>query len=185
MPARSRFLLTTLSSLTREGLLYRVDLRLRPDGKNGATSSSKTGFLNYLETRSAIWEWLAYVKLRGVAGDLDLAKSTENAARKIIHQNALKAEKSDLRSETLRVRERLEKEKSGGRKGKNIDIKFGEGGMLDIYFAMRFLQLRDNVPDDAENRSTIETLVKLRENNSFQPKKIFKIFQMVINFFLH
>ena len=34
---------TTLSSLTRDGHLYRVDLRLRPDGKNGATSISKTG----------------------------------------------------------------------------------------------------------------------------------------------
>jgi glutamine synthetase adenylyltransferase len=45
-------------------------LRLRPDGKNGATSISKNAFLNYLETRAAMWEWLAYVKLRGVAGDL-------------------------------------------------------------------------------------------------------------------
>ncbi|HEY0048099.1 MAG TPA: hypothetical protein VGB68_02355, partial [Pyrinomonadaceae bacterium] len=40
------------------------------------------------------------------------------------------------------------------------------GGMLDVYFAMRFLQLRDNVPDDAENRSTRAMLRKLRENGS-------------------
>lgn len=156
---------TTLSSLTRDGLLYRVDLRLRPDGKNGTNSSSKSSFLNYLETRSAIWEWLAYVKLRGVAGDVDLAKSTEFEARRIIHRNSLNSEKEELQAETLRVRERLEKEKSSGRKGKNIDIKFGEGGMLDVYFATRFLQLRDNVPEDAIKRSTTETLTKLRENN--------------------
>ncbi len=157
---------TALSSLTRDGLLYRVDLRLRPDGKNGATSAGKSAFLNYLETRSAIWEWLAYVKIRGVAGDLRLAKSTEFAARKIIHQNALNANKEELKTETKRVRVRLETEKSAGRKGKNIDIKFGEGGMLDIYFAMRFLQLCDDVPDDEQNRSTSEMLIKLRENNS-------------------
>ena len=63
-----------LSGFTRDGHLYRVDLRLRPDGKNGATSSGKTAFLNYLKTRAAIWEWLALVKLRAVGGDLGLGK---------------------------------------------------------------------------------------------------------------
>lgn len=162
---------TTLSSLTRDGHLYRVDLRLRPDGKNGANSIGKTAFLNYLETRAAIWEWLAYVKLRGAAGNLILAKETEFAARKIIHENArkLKAQDSGLNTlteETKRIRERLEAEKSGGNRGKEIDIKFGAGGMLDVYFAVRFLQLRDNVPDDAENRSTVFTLEKLYANKS-------------------
>ncbi len=157
---------TVLSSLTRDGHLYRVDLRLRPDGKNGATSISKTAFLNYLETRAAIWEWLAYVKLRGAAGNLKLAKETELAARKIIHENAQKSEFEILKEETWRIRERLEEQKASGRKGREIDIKFGAGGMLDVYFAVRFLQLRDNVPDDAENRSTVFILKKLYENQS-------------------
>ncbi|MBA2494977.1 MAG: hypothetical protein H0V31_09825 [Acidobacteria bacterium] len=162
---------TTLSSLTRDGHLYRVDLRLRPDGKNGATSLSKTAFLSYLENRSAIWEWLAYVKLRGVAGDLNLAKETENEARKIIHENARKFQISDskfqtLKDETRRVREKLKEKKAKNLKGREIDIKFGAGGMLDVYFAMRFLQLRDDVPDDAENRSTLFMLNKLYEKDS-------------------
>ncbi|MEZ5425852.1 MAG: hypothetical protein R2747_06280 [Pyrinomonadaceae bacterium] len=157
---------TTLSSLTRDGLLYRVDLRLRPDGKNGPPAIGKKAFLNYLEIRSAIWEWLAYVKLRGVAGDLNLALATEHQARKIIHDNARKADIDEIRKETCRVRNRLEQEKSSRRKGKEIDIKFGEGGMLDVYFALRFLQLKDYVPDDGENRSTIFTLKKLCENQS-------------------
>ncbi len=162
---------TALSSLTRDGSLYRVDLRLRPDGKNGAVSISKTAFLNYLENRSAMWEWLAYVKLRGAAGDLTLAKETEFAARKIIHENAQKLKTQDLqldslKEETRRIRERLETEKSGNRSGREIDIKFGAGGMLDVYFAVRFLQLRDDVPDDADNRSTLHTLKKLSETES-------------------
>ncbi len=166
---------TTLSSLTRDGFLYRVDLRLRPDGKNGATSLSKTAFLNYLENRSAIWEWLAYVKLRGAAGDLEMAESVENQARKIIHQNAQKSKVSDsefkiLREETQRIRLRLEEEKANKRIGKDIDIKFGAGGMLDVYFAVRFLQLRDNIPDNGENRSTLFTLQKLYEKNSLSAK---------------
>ena len=154
---------TTLSSFTREGNLYRIDLRLRPDGKNGATSIGKNAFFNYSETRAAIWEWLAYVKLRGVAGDMNPALDIENKTRKIIHEKALQTDEAELKSETLRVRERLAQEKS---KGKGTDIKFDEGGLLDIYFAMRFLQLRDNVQDDEENRSTQAMLKKLFERNS-------------------
>jgi glutamate-ammonia-ligase adenylyltransferase len=157
---------TTLSSFTREGNLYRVDLRLRPDGKNGATSSSRSAFINYFQNRSAMWEWLAYVKIRGVAGDIKLALETEKEIRSILHGKAQAADKEELRNETRRVRERLEKEKSAIQNKKEINIKFGEGGMLDVYFAMRFLQLRDNVPDDAENRSTQFMLKKLFENRS-------------------
>ena len=157
---------TTLSSLTRDGLLYRVDLRLRPDGKNGASVSGKSAFFNYLENRAAIWEWLAYVKLRGAAGDSDLANAAEIETRKILHQNARKTDVEELREETLSVRNRLEKSKSAKRNKKEIDIKFGEGGMLDVYFAVRFLQLRDNLPDVEENRSTIFTLEKLFKNKS-------------------
>ncbi len=161
----------TLSSLTRDGFLYRVDLRLRPDGKNGATSLSKLAFLNYLENRSAVWEWLAYVKLRGAAGDLKLAKSIENEARKIIHQKAQNSqvstsESQTLREETRRIRQRLEEEKAKKQRSGEIDIKFGAGGMLDVYFVVRFLQLRDNIPDDEKNRSTLFTLEKLYENDS-------------------
>ncbi len=156
----SRFVelfVATLSSFTREGHLYRVDLRLRPDGKNGSTSMSKSSFLNYLQNRSAIWELLAYVKIRGVSG----GEMTENAARKIIHAKAQTIDLQELKAETLRMRERLEQEKSA-----KLDIKFGAGGMLDVYFAMRFLQLRDNIPDDTENRSTRFMLKKLYEFGS-------------------
>ena len=158
--------------MTREGHLYRVDLRLRPDGKNGATSIGKTAFLEYFKNRSAIWEWLAYVKIRGVAGDLNLADFTAREARNIIHENAFNFQKTaenlqTLKAETLRIRENLEKQKSTSRwKGKEIDIKFGEGGMLDVYFAVRFLQLRDYLPDSGENRSTVFMLGKLFENDS-------------------
>ena len=156
----------TLSSFTREGNLYRVDLRLRPDGKNGATCSSKSAFLSYFQNRSAMWEWLAYVKIRGVAGDVKLAVETENEIRSILHQKAQNADMEELKNETRRMRERLEKEKSINQNRKEINIKFGEGGMLDVYFAMRFLQLRDNVPDDSENRSTQFMLKKLYETGS-------------------
>lgn len=157
---------TTLSAMTREGSLYRVDLRLRPDGKNGATSISKTAFLDYLRNRAAIWEWLAYVKIRAAAGDFGLGEYVESEARKIIHAQAQNADQDELKNETWRVRNKLEEQKSASKRGREIDIKFGAGGMLDVYFAMRFLQLRDNFPDTPENRSTDFMLEKLYENKS-------------------
>jgi [glutamine synthetase] adenylyltransferase / [glutamine synthetase]-adenylyl-L-tyrosine phosphorylase len=157
-----------LSGFTREGNLYRVDLRLRPDGKNGAICPPREAFLNYLENRSAIWEWLAYVKLRGVGGDSDSARAIETEARRIVHERAKNVSIADLKAETRSVRERLERQRTGG--AKDLNIKFSAGGLLDVYFAMRFLQLRDGVFDDAENRSTLFMLEKLRQNNSLSEK---------------
>ena len=165
-------LVTALSSLTREGFLYRVDLRLRPDGRNGATCSGASAFLGYLRERARVWEWLAYVKLRAAAGDLDFGERIEREARRIIHEAAERlgqnggADADSLRIETRRVRERLEREKIKHRTSDTIDIKFGAGGMLDVYFATRYLQLRDNVPDDEADRSTGRTLARLRATNS-------------------
>ncbi|MDT7541389.1 MAG: [glutamine synthetase] adenylyltransferase / [glutamine synthetase]-adenylyl-L-tyrosine [Acidobacteriota bacterium] len=154
-----------LSSLTREGHLYRVDLRLRPDGKNGALAPGAEAFIEYLRTRTQAWEWLAYVKLRAVAGDLELGRAIEQRARRAIHEAALKCGGEELRRETRRVRERLERER-GARVSHSIDIKFGAGGMLDVYFAARYLQLRDDVRDEGEDRSTRATLARLQERGS-------------------
>ena len=169
-------MIVALSSVTREGYLYRVDLRLRPNGKNGPLVTRSEGFLDYVKQRSAIWEWLAYVKLRAVAGDLELGRMVETHARHAIHEKARAIDPGELKQETRRVRERLELEKGrsiakdkrrasrGGRD--DIDIKYSAGGMLDVYFAARYLQLRDDVADEGENRSTLATLARLEANGS-------------------
>ena len=188
-------MVAALSSVTREGYLYRVDLRLRPNGKNGPLVTSSEGFLDYVRQRSAIWEWLAYVKLRAVAGDLELGRMIETHARHAIHERARQIEVEELRTDARRVRERLEKEKARGmRHGGNgdrveklagvgdgrrhgelrgryaLDIKYGPGGMLDVYFAVRYLQLRDDVADEAHDRSTQATLERLEANGSLEAR---------------
>ena len=157
---------TALSSLTRHGFLYRVDLRLRPDGKNGALCLGANAFLNYVKMRAAAWELLAYVKLRAAAGQIEFARRIEAEARKLIHQRASEIPADELKNETARIRELLEKEKTKNLRRGEINIKHGAGGLLDIYFAVRFLQLRDRIPDENENRSTVATLEKLREIGS-------------------
>jgi glutamate-ammonia-ligase adenylyltransferase len=159
-------MLAALSSVTREGYLYRVDVRLRPDGKGGPLVINSQAFLDYLSQRAEVWEWLAYVKARAVAGDLELGRMIETHARHNIHEAAQRIESSTLKQETRRVRDRLEKEKSKSGRHRGIDIKYGPGGMLDVYFAVRYLQLRDDVRDEGEDRSTTATLERLREVES-------------------
>jgi len=162
----AELMITALSSITREGYLYRVDVRLRPHGKDGPLVISSEGFLDYLREQSAPWEWLAYLKLRAVGGDLELGRMIETHARHRIHQTALKYDIEDLKSEAKRVRERLEQEKGIRGKHEGIDIKYGPGGMLDVYFASRYLQLRDEIPDEGDDRSTAFTLERLRGEGS-------------------
>jgi glutamate-ammonia-ligase adenylyltransferase len=159
----SERLIAALSSLTRAGSLYRVDLRLRPDGRNGLTSTGARAFIDYLRERALPWEWLAYVKLRAAGGDRELGLSVEERARQIIYERAGQVGEETLRVETRRVRERLEQEKAAARSARGVtDIKYGPGGMLDVYFATRYLQLRYGVTEELEDRSTSATLKRLR-----------------------
>jgi glutamate-ammonia-ligase adenylyltransferase len=157
---------TALSSMTRDGSLYRVDLRLRPHGKNGPSAVSARALTEYIAKEAAIWELLAYMKFRGSGGDSALAQGAENSVREIIQTRSSRIEPAALRDETLRVRQRLEKERAGRLKANEVDIKYGAGGLLDIYFATRFLQLRDQVPDAPDCRSTDSILKGLLEKGS-------------------
>ena len=159
-------MISALSSITRTGHLYHVDLRLRPDGNDGPLVSSSQSFLDYLGQRAAVWEWQAYVKLRAVAGDLELGRNLETAARQIIHGAASRISRQELQNETARVRDRLELERTKRGRRTLVDIKYGAGGMLDVYFAARYLQLRDHIPDAGEDRSTLSTLASLQAAGS-------------------
>ena len=161
----AELMIAALSSITRAGSLYRVDLRLRPDGQKGLLVTGSDAFITYLQKRAGLWEWLAHVKLRAVAGDLEFGRAVEKAARKSIHEMAQEVDRDRLSAETRRVRDRLEKERAN-RRGAGLDIKYGAGGMLDVYFGARYLQLRDNVQDDIDDRTTAATLRRLRDSGS-------------------
>src|SRR4030095_4973839 len=119
-------LIRVLSSITREGLLYRTDLRLRPEGKSGPIAVGLSGLVSYLKNRASAWEHSAYLKGREVAGDLDFGKR----ACKLICDVSLEtaAHNESLREELRVMRERQVKEKT---RGEGFNIKLGRGGMSD------------------------------------------------------
>jgi glutamate-ammonia-ligase adenylyltransferase len=165
-----------LSAMTRYGSLYRVDLRLRPYGKDGATAIPQSVFLEYVRENAAIWELLAYVKIRAAGGDAELGRDAENEIRAAIHERAKTIDPNELAAETFEIRRRLQRQKAVARRTGDIDIKYGEGGMLDIYFAIRFLQLRDGVPDTGDDRSSSFMLRELHAAGSL-PDDAFDVFR--------
>ncbi len=133
-----------LSAITREGSLYSIDLRLRPDGNSSPLAHTGTAFLDYVRHRAATWEHLAYLKAYPVVGEPEFAKAIYHELQTSILQ-AHHARATELAREVRHMRQRLEREKARGSARRNI--KFGVGGMLDVYFATRYLQLKHHIPD--------------------------------------
>ena len=129
-------LVKVLSSITREGFLYRIDLRLRPDGQSGPLAQGLSGLLSYLKERASAWEHSAYLKAREVAGDLSFGARAREAICETIFDSA--SANPSLRQELSAMRARLEKEKA---RQARPNIKWGRGGMTDVYFVTRYLQL--------------------------------------------
>jgi glutamate-ammonia-ligase adenylyltransferase len=142
-------LVRVLSSITREGLLYRIDLRLRPEGKSGALAQGLSGLTEYLGTRASAWEHSAYLKAREVTGDLEFGARARTAICDACFDAA--ARNDALGEDLSAMRTRLEKEKAGG---SPRDIKWGKGGMTDVYFITRYIQLRDRIYFPTERGTT-------------------------------
>ena len=102
------------------------------------------------------------MKLRAAGGG-EFAKKVEEMISSVVHRRGTEIPAADIAGETRRIRFRLEKERAAG---SDVNIKYGPGGMLDIYFAIRFLQLRDNIPDVDGSRSSGTILDKLLAKGS-------------------
>jgi glutamate-ammonia-ligase adenylyltransferase len=150
----AQLLVRVLSSLTREGYVYRVDFRLRPEGRSGRMASSLTRMLEYVATRAGAWELSAYLKVRHAAGDAAFGAEARAAVIAAVFDAA--ARREALGDELRAMRLGLEREQ--GRGGRNI--KWGPGGMMDVYFATRYAQLatRTDFPPELGTRALIEHL---------------------------
>jgi glutamate-ammonia-ligase adenylyltransferase len=159
-----------LSSITREGLLYRSDLRLRPEGKSGSVALSLSGLVAYITNRASAWEHSAYLKAREVAGDLRFGER----ARKAICEASFD---SAGRNESLReeLREMRSKQRQAKARGSRPNIKWGSGGMTDVYFVTRYLQLRDRIYFPPEHGTTA-LIVHLGESGALDNESVEALF---------
>lgn len=131
-------LVQSLSAYTGSGVCYRVDLRLRPDGRLGEIAVPLDGARAYYETRARDWELQMLIKARVVAGDRPLGKALLDFVQPLIYRTTLDfstiASMADTRD---RVAERLAQRRAGK---SGPDIKLARGGIRDIEFLVQCLQ---------------------------------------------
>jgi len=131
-------LTTLLSTYTAEGLCYRVDLRLRPDGRLGEVCMSLDGARQYYEKRARDWELQMLIKARVAAGDRAAGRELLEFVEPRTYSTTLDFSAVEALSAT---RERLnEKLAARKRPAGQIDVKLERGGIRDIEFVVQCLQ---------------------------------------------
>ncbi len=138
------------------GRLYRVDMRLRPEGDSGELVLSYSETLNYYYTVGRHWERQAMIKARPIAGDLELGYRLLKELEPWVYSRRIRNDKiGEARSMRRRIEKRAQEE----------DLKAGVGGIRDIEFMVQYLQLiyGGRYPD-LRNQTTIQTLHALMEH---------------------
>jgi glutamate-ammonia-ligase adenylyltransferase len=127
-----------LSTYTAEGMCYRVDLRLRPDGSLGEACISLDGAKTYYQTRARDWELQMLIKARVAAGDAEAGRELLDSVEPLIYSTT--TDFSAIESVSV-TRERISEKLSRRRLGKSaLDVKLAPGGIRDIEFLVQCLQ---------------------------------------------
>jgi glutamate-ammonia-ligase adenylyltransferase len=126
-----------LTSHTRAGRLYEIDMRLRPSGGSGVLVSHVEAFGDYQQNSAWTWEHQALIKARPILGDSLLTDHFETTRKEVL---ARQRKKSKLREEVVNMRERMRKELLKPEAGM-FDLKQDSGGIVDIEFLVQYLVL--------------------------------------------
>ena len=126
-----------VSRVTPDGRLFRIDLRLRPEGDAGPLSRSLESYENYYTEWGQTWERMMLIKTRGVAGDEGLAAEFLEMIQPFRFPPLLSA---DVLREVAAVKDRIEKEVVGEDELER-NVKLGRGGIREIEFVAQSLQI--------------------------------------------
>ena len=151
-----------LHTMTPSGVLYEVDLRLRPSGASGLLVSTMEAFADYQRTEAWTWEQQALVRARPVAGDPQTAREFERLRLEVLTR---KRDAEQLRGDVREMRRRMGAELARGGAGQ-FDLKQGPGGLTDIEFLVQYAVLRwaAQFPDLVEYTDNIRQLDALSRN---------------------
>jgi glutamate-ammonia-ligase adenylyltransferase len=128
-------LIAAVSAPTAEGILYEVDMRLRPSGSMGPVAASLEAFRSYHRDDAWTWETLAMTRARPVCGDASLVAELEDAIRgKLVSA----CDQDKVLSDVLDMRRLMLREQGDGGLW---DIKRTRGGLVEVEFIAQTLQL--------------------------------------------
>ncbi len=134
-------IISFLTAAISAGVLYEVDMRLRPSGNAGMLVSSLRAFTSYQEEKAWTWEHQALVRARVVAGDARLAEAF-NAERHAVLSRS--RDLDGLRREVREMRDKMRAHLSSeapGKGGQGFDLKHDRGGIVDIEFMVQYAVL--------------------------------------------
>ncbi len=149
-----RKLLRLLGRATSDGIVFRVDMRLRPFGENGPIAMSFEAMEQYYALQGREWERYAWIKARVVAGDQAAGAELLDRLNPFVYRRYL-----DFGAfESLReMKQKINLEIR--RKGMQNDIKLGRGGIREIeFFAQVFQLIRGGVVSTFQERSLLKVL---------------------------
>jgi [glutamine synthetase] adenylyltransferase / [glutamine synthetase]-adenylyl-L-tyrosine phosphorylase len=150
-----------LSQFSSEGYIYRVDLRLRPEG-SGDLAYPLDGYRRYYTSRVGTWERLALLKAWPVAGNRTLGRAFLEMAGEFIYDKPFDVTAlEDVRNMKRRINQQMN---SRGQSGRNV--KLGTGGIREIELIAQSLQVRHgrHLPQ-IRLRTTLTALATLCEQS--------------------
>lgn len=119
------------------GSLFRMDLRLRPEGTAGPMTRSLASMENYYAGFGETWERLALIKARGITGDGEVTYDFLRALQPFIYPRSASTE---LLDEIAAIKRRIERD-IVGHEDLERNVKLGVGGIREIEFVVQALQL--------------------------------------------
>lgn len=154
-----------LSSQTIAGILFEIDLRLRPNGNAGLMVTSLAAFIRYQQESAWVWEHQALTRARFCTGDTTIGQAFTEARRIILQQPR---DIPQLKKEVLMMREKMH----AGHPNTSLlfDLKHDTGGMVDIEFSVQFIVLAysNQFPELTQNLGNI-ALLKIASEKGLLP----------------
>ena len=133
-----RRLIHLITSRTPAGLLYEIDMRLRPSGRSGTLVASLSGFLDYQMNNAWTWEHQALVRARVVVGSDGFREKFEQSRKTIL---SLERDPAQLIKDIVEMRGKMIDANCQSTE-QLYDIKLDEGGIVDIEFLIQYWVLK-------------------------------------------
>jgi glutamate-ammonia-ligase adenylyltransferase len=128
-------LISALTVQTNYGVLYEVDMRLRPSGRSGPLATHIDGFVGYQEREAWTWEHMALARARVVSAPPAFAARVEGAIHRVLRR---KRDPRAIAADVVEMRAAIAKEKGDA---EPWDLKYAAGALVDIEFIAQYLQL--------------------------------------------
>jgi len=140
----SRELTRTLVEPTKEGYIFRVDLRLRAEGSVGPLARSLEDYRKYYATRGQVWERLALLKAWPVAGSMEVGRAFLKIAKPFVFGEGIKKQQLAgalaIVQDVRHVKEMIDA-KMADRGHERRNVKLGIGGIREIEFLVQTIQV--------------------------------------------